>query len=172
MSIEQKLKRKEYMKRWRVTNRSYIRQYQNRYRKERPESRKKEYTPEAYQRRREKILAYQRAYYQRNKKKARELANERKRRWRRENPIESRLQVQARRLKMAGVVIHKKEICNWQTGVCGICSKLIDGEYDIDHKIPLSRGGKHEVANLQLAHRSCNRRKHNKLPDELAIVYA
>jgi 5-methylcytosine-specific restriction endonuclease McrA len=31
----------------------------------------------------------------------------------------------------------------------------------VDHVVPLSRGGKHELANLQLAHYRCNLAKHN-----------
>jgi 5-methylcytosine-specific restriction endonuclease McrA len=36
----------------------------------------------------------------------------------------------------------------------------------IDHFIPLSRGGKHEVENLVHSCRFCNSRKNNKLPNE------
>jgi len=39
---------------------------------------------------------------------------------------------------------------------------------ELDHVIPLSRGGEHSLANIRPACRSCNRRKHAKTPDEWA----
>ncbi len=36
----------------------------------------------------------------------------------------------------------------------------------LDHKIPLSRGGRHEVLNWCLACRNCNQRKHTKTAEE------
>lgn len=49
-------------------------------------------------------------------------------------------------------------------GLCGICGlPAIDQFPEIDHIIPLSRGGEHSYANTQLAHRACNRRKHARL---------
>lgn len=45
-------------------------------------------------------------------------------------------------------------------GTCGICGETVGPrEQSIDHIIPLSRGGLHEYANVQLAHLSCNKRK-------------
>src|SRR5688572_9771539 len=51
-----------------------------------------------------------------------------------------------------------------QAGTCPCCMKPIgrpdDGE--VDHIIPLARGGKHHASNFMLAHRQCNKEKHNK----------
>ena len=44
-------------------------------------------------------------------------------------------------------------------GLCGICSDPIMGPLELDHIVPLAAGGTHEPDNVQLAHRSCNRRK-------------
>lgn len=45
-------------------------------------------------------------------------------------------------------------------GICHICGEGIGEErWEIDHKIPLSRGGPHSYANVGLAHASCNRKK-------------
>jgi 5-methylcytosine-specific restriction endonuclease McrA len=35
--------------------------------------------------------------------------------------------------------------------------------FTVDHIIPLSKGGAHAVANLQLAHLACNIRKGNRI---------
>jgi 5-methylcytosine-specific restriction endonuclease McrA len=37
------------------------------------------------------------------------------------------------------------------------------GMFHVDHKRPVSRGGRHEYANLQLAHKRCNLTASNKL---------
>lgn len=61
---------------------------------------------------------------------------------------------------------------------CGICGKKVDRNLtyphprsaSLDHVIPLSRGGKHESVNCQLAHLDCNVRKGNRgSGDQLAI---
>jgi hypothetical protein len=50
-------------------------------------------------------------------------------------------------------------------GRCGICGRLVDPiEFEVDHIIPISRGGSHRMSNVQVAHRSCNRRKAAKIP--------
>lgn len=47
-------------------------------------------------------------------------------------------------------------------GVCGICGGELDETFHFDHIVPLSRGGKHSQANLQLAHPFCNWSKNNR----------
>ncbi len=44
---------------------------------------------------------------------------------------------------------------------CSYCLTF-DGPFEIDHIDPVNRGGKHEIDNLCVACRSCNRRKTNK----------
>jgi 5-methylcytosine-specific restriction endonuclease McrA len=50
-------------------------------------------------------------------------------------------------------------------GLCGICTQPIDQDQprEIDHRIPISAGGTHHRSNLQVAHRSCNRSKGQRL---------
>jgi len=40
-------------------------------------------------------------------------------------------------------------------GCCAVCGAT-EGPMHIDHKVPLSKGGRHELSNLQLLCRSCN----------------
>jgi len=50
--------------------------------------------------------------------------------------------------------------------ICGICHKKVAREYmNIDHIIPLSKGGLHVWWNVRLTHRKCNFIKHDKLVD-------
>ena len=51
---------------------------------------------------------------------------------------------------------------------CALCRKTVDLDRkdmqgpSVDHVIPRSKGGTHDLANLTLAHRSCNTRKGNR----------
>lgn len=43
---------------------------------------------------------------------------------------------------------------------CGVCGVLVTGVIaDVDHIVPLIRGGRHHIDNLQLAHTPCNQFK-------------
>jgi len=63
------------------------------------------------------------------------------------------------------------EIAARDQKICGLCGKpvnmLLSGmDMDgptIDHVVPLSKGGNDTRSNVQLAHRSCNLRKNNKI---------
>jgi 5-methylcytosine-specific restriction endonuclease McrA len=51
-------------------------------------------------------------------------------------------------------------------GICAICGEAMTfADASIDHIVPLARGGKHERANLQVAHRVCNSVKGVSMPD-------
>jgi hypothetical protein len=52
--------------------------------------------------------------------------------------------------------------------ICGLCGEQINSidEMHVDHIIPLSRGGKDILANLQLTHARCNMDKGNTLFEE------
>lgn len=67
--------------------------------------------------------------------------------------------------------INRKRIYATRT-VCGICGKPVDFSIKypnplsacIDHIVPVSKGGHpSDIANLQLAHRTCNRLKSDKV---------
>ena len=75
------------------------------------------------------------------------------------------------RLKMAPFEkISPSEVYISHSGVCGICHKPVsDKEFEIDHIIPIAKGGGHIRSNVQPAHRPCNKRKGARAPrpDEL-----
>ena len=57
----------------------------------------------------------------------------------------------------------KRTIYEQQGGVCPHCGKKFDyEEMEGDHITPWSKGGKTELANLQMLCQACNRRKSNK----------
>ena len=103
-----------------------------------------------------------------------EKAYEATRRWKQTHKEECRFYRHVRRLTTAQARVEKridkKKIYNWSSRICGICDLLIEGDFHIDHIIPLSKGGQHSTANLQLAHTFCNKSKFNKLPSESGMV--
>lgn len=51
-----------------------------------------------------------------------------------------------------------------QRGLCACgCERNVRWHHHIDHRVPLARGGKHELANLQLLSPLCNLRKGSRL---------
>lgn len=52
-----------------------------------------------------------------------------------------------------------------QKGLCFYCDGSLDN-YHIDHIIPLSKGGEHQLHNLVLSCPTCNLKKGNKDPEE------
>jgi len=189
LTPEQKAKAKERLRLYRIANRERLnetdrkRYLERRERllaqqakkyKENPEK-KKEVSREWRKNNIEKIKAYQKQYRLDHKKERAEYDEKRspeensKRacQWAKDHPVEMRLRNAARRAKTKGVKINKEEICNWDTRICGICSDIIEDKFHIDHIVPLSKGGPHEVSNLQLAHQQCNNKKYNKLIEEI-----
>jgi 5-methylcytosine-specific restriction endonuclease McrA len=57
-----------------------------------------------------------------------------------------------------------REILNQYDHRCAYC--LADSNIELDHKIPLSRGGANTKANVVPACRSCNRTKYDRTPEE------
>lgn len=139
---------KEYHRLWRENNPDKVREYKERYR-ESNKIKSKTWREANYEYHREQIKV-----------------------WQKNNVEKCRFYVKSRKLKMKGTKIPnthimKKDICNWESRICGICNQYIEGDFHLDHIVPLSRGGLHRVDNLQLAHPVCNQSKFNKLTSEL-----
>lgn len=58
----------------------------------------------------------------------------------------------------------KRALLKRQAGICPCCFLPITsiGVAEVDHTIPLAKGGKHLETNFMLAHTQCNKEKHNK----------
>lgn len=58
----------------------------------------------------------------------------------------------------------KRDLYRRQSGLCPCCGKPIESapSGEVDHMVPLARGGAHHPKNFILAHRKCNKEKHNK----------
>lgn len=55
-------------------------------------------------------------------------------------------------------------------GICHICNTFVHpDELDMDHVIPINRGGEHSYNNIKVSHGICNRRKGTKLMSEFEM---
>jgi hypothetical protein len=69
---------------------------------------------------------------------------------------------QTRRARLAAAfveVVDPMKVFERDKGICGICHRLVGTDWHVDHVIPIAKGGRHEYANVQLAHGQCNRSK-------------
>ncbi len=90
--------------------------------------------------------------------------------WRKRNP-ERRLELNARRrfVKAQNGVfrILDKELRRLYSSPCVGCGAMQD--ITADHIVPLVRGGRHSIGNLQPLCRTCNSSKHDKLMIEWRV---
>lgn len=80
------------------------------------------------------------------------------------------MQHQARRA--AGEKPHKFDIQQLmcaQDARCAYCRELLSGRYHIDHKLPVSRGGTNDLANLHITCPRCNMRKGAMTHEEFLV---
>lgn len=124
--------------------------------------------------RKEEIAAYQRRYREAHKDEARAYmaaywpdhyaAN-------REKYIEKGKERQ-RRLYQGHESRHKRsdvrKKLEEQNGRCYWCDEPLPDYYEVDHIIPVSKGGSDAPGNICCACFTCNRRKHNKMPYEFS----
>lgn len=92
----------------------------------------------------------------------------------RRDPTVWHRRVIASRARVAGVTfveeVDSLVVLELHDGVCGICGEDVDPfAFEVDHIVPLSRGGFNNYANAQPTHRTCNRSKGQKLMEELAV---
>jgi len=60
------------------------------------------------------------------------------------------------------------ELYNEQNGICYICNQNFEfKKMELDHVLPISKGGKHKKDNCKMACVRCNRRKGSKLLEEV-----
>lgn len=55
-------------------------------------------------------------------------------------------------------------LLQYQKGKCAVCRDALGGTFDVDHVVPLSRGGENDKYNLQLLCVTCNRTKNKQDP--------
>lgn len=53
---------------------------------------------------------------------------------------------------------------------CAWCGVSCEDDFQVDHIVPIARGGEHEIENLTISCRKCNRAKGSMLPAEFLHV--
>jgi 5-methylcytosine-specific restriction endonuclease McrA len=105
----------------------------------------------------------------------REKVRQRVKAWQNDNPEKHcahRKNTKHRRRALTVGGLSGRQLKVWldaQPKVCHWCGDHCPNP-DIDHLIPLSRGGSHDIHNLAVSCRTCNRMKGAKLPQEF-IAY-
>ena len=74
----------------------------------------------------------------------------------------------ARKLFNGGKFTHEELdiLYKQQKGCCWYCGEFVGLTFDIDHRVPVSRGGPSDISNIVISCRACNREKRDKLPHE------
>lgn len=118
---------------------------------------------------REAIKLKGREYYNRNREKERA----RGRAYHASHPNVAYRNTLTRRARLAGVFVEHVDpaiLFSRDKGRCGICFRRVKrADASVDHLIPVSKGGAHSYQNTQLAHRSCNSKKHVKVIGQLRL---
>lgn len=92
--------------------------------------------------------------------------------WNRKNPEHARWLMRkedakrrAREREVFIEAVDHRVVFERDNGICGICKLDVDkmSPWEVDHIVPISKGGLHAYANVQLAHRKCNRSKAARL---------
>jgi 5-methylcytosine-specific restriction endonuclease McrA len=106
----------------------------------------------------EKVKVSQQKFKERNPNRAKQIKDE----WRKRQPKEYfRLKSHRRRATVVGSVSKgiAKKLLELQKHRCAVCKVKIEEKYEIDHIVPLAKGGAHADDNLQLLCPFCNRSK-------------
>jgi 5-methylcytosine-specific restriction endonuclease McrA len=155
----------EASQRWKARNSDHVKTYRDDYYADAANrAASQEKCRRNYAKNREAVAVYRRRLYlerQQATNTARCLA------YRRANPgvgAEMVARYRARLLAQFVAPVDVTEVRERSQGRCGICGDYVPvADQSLDHIIPLARGGTHEPANVQLAHRVCNSRKGAKL---------
>jgi len=109
-----------------------------------------------------------------------QAARRRSKDWRLRNPaaaaaLDRRHYEKRRAQEKDAFIEHIDRSIVWERddGICGICHRAAESaKWQLDHIIPLSRGGLHCYANVRVSHRACNYWKNGRLDSELGELPA
>jgi 5-methylcytosine-specific restriction endonuclease McrA len=91
--------------------------------------------------------------------------------WRKDNPEKVQVWVRNRRAKLKGLngshtIDDIKALLEAQQGLCVYCRCDIRESFQVDHIVPVAKGGSNDKSNLQLLCKTCNLDKRDKDPHE------
>ncbi len=157
---------------YRQANKEAVRERKRKYRHEHRDA-IREYSRNYWRKNAAYLSRRQREYYQDNK----EMFAKLRRKWRANNPDAVGAAVARRaRAELEGNATLELIEAKWEASdrTCILCGKPIDdtvpprrpASRTIEHLIPISRGGKHDLDNLGFSHRACNTSKGSKTLEE------
>lgn len=141
-----------------------VRNYLDEYRKNNKEK-CDEWNRISRERNKVKALAIGKKWREANKDRMAEL----KREWRKRNPHKDHEYNHQRRVRKLGRIsnMDAKSVLDASNGICYWCGKKAE-KIELDHYVPISKGGSNSVDNLVVSCKKCNRSKHDKNPVEFA----
>jgi len=158
-----------------------------------------EYQKEWYLKNRVKVLSRVKSYYEENKEKVRAYKKEYRvlnrdelrgvckkfhsdnpnynRDYAKSHPLFYKTHNNNRRLGLKGLtvkvvqMVYEDNIKKYGTLTCYLCEQpIVFGKDQLEHKHPISRGGKSEYCNLAVACEKCNHNKYNRTEEEYRIL--
>lgn len=117
-----------------------------------------------YQKNKEKVLKYRKAWKEANKDHVKKQNKEWYKRDYKNNRDKYLYKVHIRRTRSSEHELSQAEIEDIKT--LFKWARELPGNWDVDHIVPISKGGRHHPDNLQLIPASQNRSKHDKCPKE------
>lgn len=158
-------------KKWYADNREHCQKRDKKFREENP-GLVRGWHRKNKEKHRAKYRKQTRERYQREIDKLRPYFRERAKAWREKNLLQSRLNAKQGRARRKNAKNHMKvtaaeivDLFKKQRGKCAICHKKITiDNKNVDHIVPLAKGGLHEIKNIQLTCPPCNAYKHDRDP--------
>lgn len=156
---------------WKKNNQEHVKQYG------------KNYYPSYYQQNKERIKQNASAWKKKNKNKVNKMNRNYRlkypekakffsRRWKQANKDRVNASTVKRQALIKGATVGelflREEVYIRDNGICHICKLPVSIEdYQIDHIIPVSKGGPHTKNNVATSHARCNQQKGNRLQNAL-----
>lgn len=124
-----------------------------------------------------RILEYSRAYSREWRTANPERAREQRRRWRANNPDKvGKATARRAQVELEGNATRELIQAKWEasSGTCCPCGESINPDLKspdpmsltVEHKVPIARGGRHDIDNIDFAHRVCNSSKGARTTEE------
>lgn len=149
----------ERQRRYRERNAEKVRESQQRWLAANPE-RRREVARSFYERNRESEMARSVAWRAANLDAVRRHRRESHYR----NYAKDIMRMSARRANVRAFIITDRDVRRLMSQACAECGDVRN--LHVDHIVPLSRGGRHSVGNLQMLCQPCNLSKNNRLTVE------